>query len=121
MCELTIGDMLPGSGDPLTAECECPASPTVVIVVHGEIDLLTERRFEERLRLHLPPRTRISEVTVDLTTVTFISARGISILAEAADRALRLNIAFTLVGCTPWTAKMIAMWQTLAPAVTRPA
>jgi len=118
MGEDRIGEMLVGPGGPLTAGCNCPASPAVVIVVGGEIDLATLQRFEQRLSIHLRPGAETVEITVDLSTVTFISARGISVLAEAADRAARLEIAFNLVGCTPWTARIIAMWQTLTPLAT---
>jgi anti-anti-sigma factor len=110
-----IVDLRYGLDDSITADCNCPASPTVVVAVYGEIDILTERQFARHLQHHLRPQSEVAEVTVDLTAMTFIGARGISTLAEAADLALRLNIAFTLVGCSPWTSRVIAMWQSLNP------
>ena len=119
MSEESIVHMLFGPSESISADCNCPASPTMVITVYGDIDLLTEQRFAQHLRHHLSPQAGATEITVDLTAVTFISAQGIAILAEAATQALTGNIRFNLAGCTPWTSRIIAMWQTLNPSDAR--
>jgi len=51
--------------------------------------------------------------------VTFISTQGIAILADATDHAQSAGLTFSVIGCTAWTARMIAMWRSLSDAEIR--
>lgn len=73
------------------------SADTVVLLVTGEIDMLTAPALDRRLTESTVGGHR--RVVVDLTGVTFLSSAGITILvqhtATAAERGVRLPIVAT--------------------------
>ena len=75
--------------------------PTEVTVhVSGEIDLFTEPALTRCLTEQLRTGPGLSSLVVDLSSVTFVGARGLSALLEVASIATRHDVAFRVVGCS---------------------
>jgi anti-sigma B factor antagonist len=66
-----------------------------IVVVSGEMDLTTESRFRDALRT---AQRGSAEVIVDLSRVTFIDTRGLSVLVGA--RRMASDGQFHVVGAT---------------------
>lgn len=73
---------------------EAPTLSQVVLRVTGEIDIATAPALAEVLQF----RARVAEpgtnLIADLTAVTFIDARGLAALLEAADTARSRGVTF---------------------------
>jgi anti-anti-sigma factor len=77
-------------------------SPTEVTVhVIGEIDLLTEPALTRCLTEQLRPPREVASLVVDLTSVTFVGARGLSALLAFANSAISRDVEFRVAGCSP--------------------
>ena len=61
---------------------------SVVVTVHGEVDLCSAAHLHARLVTALDTATAVSGcVTVDLRRVDFLGAAGLAVLAETLQRA----------------------------------
>lgn len=61
---------------------------SVVVIVHGEVDLCSAAHLDARLATALDTATAVSGcVTVDLRRVDFLGAAGLAVLAETLQRA----------------------------------
>jgi anti-anti-sigma factor len=75
--------------------------PTEVTVhVSGEIDLFTEPALTCCLTEQLQTTPDLSSLVVDLSSVTFVGARGLSALLSVAHNATCRGIAFRVAGCS---------------------
>lgn len=83
-------------GTPARILVTATATETVVAVA-AELDLRSTGRLQERITGELALRPR--GLIVDLTRVTFCSARGVGVLTDAARIAAAANIAFLVVAC----------------------
>jgi anti-anti-sigma factor len=83
----------------LTRRGGSPAEVTVHVI--GEIDLLTEPALTRCLAEQLRPPREIERLVVDLTSVTFVGARGLSALLAFANSATSRDVEFRVAGCSP--------------------
>ncbi|GAA1183366.1 STAS domain-containing protein [Pseudonocardia alaniniphila] len=77
------------------------SSAEVTVHVIGEIDLLTEPALTRCLAEQLRPPCEIGSLVVDLTSVTFVGARGLSALLAFANSATSRDVEFRVAGCSP--------------------
>lgn len=104
-------------GDP-DIGCRCsltalpsPAGNIVVLRVTGEVDLATVGLVQTALNSALSVRQ--DTLVVDLTGVTFCSARGLDVLIEAVAIAADLGICYVISGAS---AQAQRIWTLLWPA-----
>lgn len=76
------------------------ADGLVMICVHGEIDGLTARKLEACLD-HWATTPPAGGIEVSLVHTTFISARAITTLLDAAHTARTRTFGFRVTGCSP--------------------
>lgn len=70
----------------------------LVLRVSGEIDIATAPALAEALRARLEAAGPGAELIVDLAAVTFIDARGLAVLLEAAEVARSRGITLRTTG-----------------------
>jgi anti-sigma B factor antagonist len=76
-----------------------PAPPAaVVLMVRGEVDMLTSVQLTDRLLPHV--RGTVPYVVVDLSGVEFFAAAGLSVLVNARDAATVAGVTLCLVAST---------------------
>ena len=73
-----------------------PNDKAVRIAVAGEIDLATAPQLKAVLLAAIEQLTPPRAVKVDLTEVTFMDARGISVLLAVREAARRRGVGFTV-------------------------
>jgi len=85
-----------------------PALDTAVIAVRGELDATTAPRLSELLMSRL--RGNLCTVVVDLSTVEFLAAAGISVLVRANLLARQRGITLRVrTGRNPYVTRPLAM------------
>ena len=73
----------------------------VIVCVHGEIDSLTTPALTAYLDQQMGRTVASDGVEVALTHVTFLDARGVTILHTAAHTARQRGLDFRITGCSP--------------------
>lgn len=81
---------------PLSVSAEAAGSGTLVLRVTGEIDLTTVALLHQELALHLAD-PHAEAVVLDLAGVSFLAARGLSLLIEACEWARAGGTALRMV------------------------
>src|SRR5690348_4927100 len=76
-------------------------SGVVVLRVCGELDLSTATPLAEHLRDHLEASPRDTDFVVDLSEVSFLGAKGIAALVDAAREADVRGCRFAIASCRP--------------------
>jgi anti-anti-sigma factor len=76
------------------------SSTEVTVHVIGEIDLLTEPALTRCLTEQLQPPRGVASLVVDLSSVTFVGARGLSALLAFANSATSRDVEFRVAGCS---------------------
>jgi anti-sigma B factor antagonist len=71
------------------------SGPAAIVTAAGEIDSTSAPVLRDRLDSLLV--TEISELTVDLTAVTFLDSAGLCVLAAAHRRAIRQDVAMRVL------------------------
>ena len=96
-----------------------PGGRMVTIRVVGEIDLLTYPRLQLVLDAALfgTVDQPTGHLVIDLSGVTFCSARGLALLADTAQAAAAAAIDYHLAGCPP---QVIRHWPLHAPPDPNP-
>lgn len=89
-----------------------PTAPIRVLVLAGEIDLMSYPSLEVAMDalLYGAPDGATAHLVVDLAGVTFCSARGHSLLEAGARRARRAGVGYTLAGLSPHLRRIVALW-----------
>jgi anti-sigma B factor antagonist len=82
---------------PLRVLTEAVTPSRLVVRVAGEIDVATVPALAEELGARLRAAQAGTALAVDLTAVTFVDARGLATLAEAAETARAAGVDFELV------------------------
>lgn len=77
------------------------ANGVVVLSVGGELDLSTAPQLANHLHNHLEANPRGTEFVVDLSEVSFLGAKGIAALIDAAHDAHLRGCGFAIIGCRP--------------------
>ncbi|HWM07500.1 MAG TPA: STAS domain-containing protein [Actinophytocola sp.] len=85
------------------------ADGVVLICVHGEIDDLTAPTLEACLDQQWSTTPRAGQVEVALIHTTFIGARAITTLLDAAHAADMRTIGFQVTGCSPHILRVIEL------------
>ena len=67
----------------------------VTITITGEVDLTNWESVGDRINAEISNRT--TEVTVDLSSVTYLDSSGLRLLFKLAERLALLQIGLTLV------------------------
>jgi anti-sigma B factor antagonist len=84
----------------------------VVLHVTGEIDMATAPALAEALQFGVRTAGSGTDLIADLTAVTFIDARGLAALLEAADTARSSGVVFQVTGCSPCMLRLLALTGT---------
>ena len=79
----------------------------VVLRVSGELDLSTACPLAKHLRHHLEANPRGIDFVVDLSKLSFLGARGIAALIDAAREADLRGCRFAIIGCRPNVARIL--------------
>lgn len=90
-------DPFPGA-EYLTVTADRVHPGTVVITVHGEVDLLTSPLLLDALRTHLPGPG--AQLIIDLTAVDFFGAAGLTVLDTIRHETLTTATRLRLVANT---------------------
>jgi anti-anti-sigma factor len=85
------------------------APAALVVRVSGEIDIATAPALAEALRARLEAAGPGAELIVDLAAVTFIDARGLATLLEAAETARSRGIVLRTTGRPSCLRRIIAV------------
>lgn len=67
----------------------------VIVAVSGDLDLLTDDEFTQKLKLQLTSAHRM--VVLDLSEVQFLGSSALSVLASSAEEAAAANVDLRLV------------------------
>jgi anti-anti-sigma factor len=86
---------------PLTCRVHRRPDGTVTVDVHGDIDVDTASELTNCLHEQLELPRRPVTLDVALTHTTFLGARGITALVDAAGRSAGLSVGFQVTGCSP--------------------
>jgi anti-sigma B factor antagonist len=98
----------------------------LVLRLVGEVDLATVGRLREQLHHHVPSAHR--GVVLDCTGVSFLTACGIGLLVETAERARAEGMALRLVAQSrlvqralkvTWADQLVSRASTVAEAVAQ--
>lgn len=71
----------------------------LVLVLHGDLDLGTERELRAALTAALATRDAGVSLIVDVADVGFCAARGLSVLGEVAARCSATGVPFAVRRC----------------------
>ncbi|MPZ82547.1 MAG: anti-sigma factor antagonist [Actinophytocola sp.] len=83
--------------DLLTVTTRRVSPDTVVLEVRGDLDMSTSPTLQNVLLSHL--HDAASQVTVDLTGVSFLSAAGLTVLVNAKQAAVAAGRSLCVVAC----------------------
>jgi anti-sigma B factor antagonist len=97
---------------PLQLCSDAPTPTHVVLRVAGEIDIATAPALAEALELRAGAAPPGTDLIADLTAVTFIDARGLATLLEAAATARRCGVAFRVTGRPPCVLRILELTRT---------
>lgn len=81
----------------------------MTIWVRGEVDSVTAPVLDAFLSEQLAVVPPFSGVEVVVTRMTFIGARGIVVLLDAAQNARRRKVDFRVIGCSEWLLRVFAI------------
>jgi anti-anti-sigma factor len=95
--------------DPPIFDCHTVqlADGVVMICVHGEIDGLTAPTLEACLDQQWAASPHAGVIELALVHTTFIGARAITTLLDAAHNAQMRTIGFRVTGCSPHILRVI--------------
>lgn len=83
----------------MTSDVRRHTGMRAVLKVSGDLDLVTQAAFRTRIAAALAePGTRL---TLDLSGVTFMDARGLAVLVAAHNQAAARHGSLRLTGVTP--------------------
>jgi anti-anti-sigma factor len=91
---------------------EAPAPSQAVLRVTGEIDIASAPALGEALQFRAQTAEPRTDLIADLTAVTFIDARGLAALLEAADTARSCGLAFRVTGRLPCILRLLELTGT---------
>jgi anti-anti-sigma factor len=110
-----VASALSGDNPPLpTAQLlrlhgEAPTPSRVVLRVTGEIDIATVPALAEALQSRARAAGPGTDLIADLAAVTFIDARGLAALLEAADTARSCGLTFRVTGRPPCMMRLLEL------------
>lgn len=105
-------DRLARGTQPLHSRSDTATPSQLVLRVTGEIDIATVPAMTEAMQSRLKAATPSSDLIVDLTAVTFIDARGLAALLEAAESARSGGVVFRVIGCPPCLQRLLEITDT---------
>ncbi|MFI8101207.1 STAS domain-containing protein [Streptomyces sp. NPDC086023] len=94
---------------------------TIVIRLHGEMDIARSETFRLTLRHALPAGTTSRHVVVDLQHLTFCDSAGLHALLEARRQAARLGHELCLAAPREQFLRLLELTGTLPLFAVRPA
>lgn len=109
-----VGDDEPGepTRPPFRVDHAVVSPSRFVVRVTGEIDVATAPALAEALRCRLRSAEPGTELDVDLAAVTFVDARGLAALLEAAEAARAAGVAFRVIGGPPVLRRIVEITGT---------